>query len=275
MTPLKEIAPDTHIRCRSIFLSDWHLGARAANPSAILAVLRNLTADRIYLVGDILDIWHGGRVHWSAEVDQIIAELRRMALSGVQITYLPGNHDHPMRKGANAPNGGWEILDEVVHETADGNRYLVIHGDQCDGRLFRNHFMTRLGSRMDCLLRWLDGVHRARFDLAETRRTPAECVINWFNHFLSMGTTYERRAVALAAAKNADGVICGHSHKPALRVWDDLIFANCGDWVDGMTGLIEGFDGQIELLDFFPLVQAAQTPAVLPAEESPLPGATA
>lgn len=266
MLPFKEVQPDTHIRCRSIFLSDWHLGARAANPATILAALQSLTAERIYLVGDILDIWHGGRVHWCETADDILAELRRKARAGTQITYLPGNHDAPMRSGADAPNGGWDIQNELVHEAADGRTYLVIHGDQCDNRLFRRHFMTRLGSRLDSWLRLLDGGYRRLFSLPREQRTPVEWIITTSNKLMSTGYLFDHKALALASEVEADGVICGHSHKPAMRDWDGKTFANCGDWVDGMTAIIETFEGRLELLDYSPVAHAIWAKAFEPEE---------
>ncbi|NVO28040.1 UDP-2,3-diacylglucosamine diphosphatase [Donghicola sp. C2-DW-16] len=270
MLPFKEIQPDTRISCRSIFLSDWHLGARAANPATILSVLRNLKAQNIYLVGDILDIWHGGRIHWSAEADEILSELRRMARAGAHITYLPGNHDAPMRSGAEAPHGGWKITNELIHETADGRRFLVIHGDQCDSRLFRQHFMTRLGSRLDSSLRWLDNIYRKKFALERGQQTPFEWIISKSNELMSTGYVFDHRALSLATAVGADGVICGHSHKPAMREWDGKLFANCGDWVDGMTGLVERFDGTLELLDFSPVAHAVWAATHAPEEAEAL-----
>ena len=261
MLPFKEIQPDTHIRCRSIFLSDWHLGARAANPATILAALRNLTTERIYLVGDILDIWHGGRIHWCDTADAILAELRRKARTGTQITYLPGNHDAPMRAGADAPDGGWDIKNELVHEAADGRTYLVLHGDQCDNRLLRQHFMTRLGSRLDSWLHWLDSGYRKVWSIGPDQSTPVEWIIATSNKLMSTGYVFDHKALALAAEAGTDGVVCGHSHKPALRDWEGKTFANCGDWVDGMTAVIETFDGTLELLDYSPVAHAlwAQT----------------
>ncbi len=256
MLPFKEVNPDTQVCCRSIFLSDWHLGARAANPAAILAALRSLKAEQIFLVGDILDIWHGGRVHWPETAEEILAELRRKARGGTEITYLPGNHDAALRNGAEAPDGGWEIRNELVHEAADGRKYLVIHGDQCDNRLFRQHFMTRLGSRLDCALRWMDGLYRKGFSLSREQRTPVEWIIATSNKLMSTGYIFDHKALALAEDAGADGVICGHSHKPAMRDWNGKTFANCGDWVDGMTAVIETFDGTLELLDYSPVANA-------------------
>ena len=42
---------------RTVFISDVHLGAKTCQADRLLAFLRDLEADVIYLVGDIVDGW--------------------------------------------------------------------------------------------------------------------------------------------------------------------------------------------------------------------------
>jgi len=58
---------------RALFLSDLHLGARASRPQVVLDFLRQHSAETIYLVGDIFDLWHGGRIHWHHAHDAVAA----------------------------------------------------------------------------------------------------------------------------------------------------------------------------------------------------------
>ena len=122
----------------------------------------------------------------------------------------------------------------------DGRRYLVLHGDQCDPRFLRWHFMTRLGSRLDALLRQVDDWQRKRSDIGPDERSPAQRVIDRANQVMAMGDRFERRLIKLAQASGTMGVICGHSHKPALRRHGELVYANCGDWIDSLTALALG-----------------------------------
>jgi len=50
--------------------------------------------------------------------------------------------------------------------------------------------------------------------------------------------------------RQLDGVICGHIHWAALKDMDGLIYANCGDWVDSCTAIVEHGDGRLELVDW-------------------------
>ncbi|RAK13829.1 UDP-2,3-diacylglucosamine pyrophosphatase LpxH [Salipiger aestuarii] len=250
---------------RSLFLSDLHLGARASRPAQVLDFLKGVEADTIYLVGDIFDLWHGGRVHWNDAHEAVMTDLAVRAGNGARIVYLPGNHDAAMRV-PDARVAGWELREAVVHRAADGRRYLVLHGDQCDPRFLRWHFMTRLGSRLDAMLRQTDLWHRRHFALAHDAPSPAQRIIERANTLLAMGDRFEKRLVKLARASGTTGVICGHSHKPVLRHHDDVIYANCGDWIDSLTALAEDQSGALRMM------QHVAPPAAAPSGPRPATG---
>ena len=70
----RSAAPRHH---RSLFLSDLHLGALGCRADLIRDFLEANSADTIYLVGDILDIWHPLTLTWGPAQDRIIALLRQ------------------------------------------------------------------------------------------------------------------------------------------------------------------------------------------------------
>ncbi|MGZ9810528.1 UDP-2,3-diacylglucosamine diphosphatase [Pseudoroseicyclus sp. H15] len=262
--------PVPRARVRTLFLSDLHLGARASRPQEVLEFLCEHDAEQIYLVGDILDVWHGGPVHAREAAEALIAELGRRAAEGTRITYLVGNHDAPLRRLPTviphwARKAGWEICDAVYHESADGRRFLVLHGDQCDSRLMRWQGLTRIGSRTDAALRRFDDWLGQKFFTREPdRRTPIQRSISFVSGFFVMAGRYENRLLAMARAGKADGVICGHSHKPMLLDVEGTIFANCGDWIDSFTALTESHDGALRLVKWVrdePQVAPSSAPA--------------
>ncbi|GGD42775.1 UDP-2,3-diacylglucosamine diphosphatase [Sinisalibacter lacisalsi] len=259
-------------RFRSLFLSDLHLGARASHPRAVLDFLAEHEAATIYLVGDILDIWHGGHVHWTPTHEAVMSEFERRARSGTRVVYLAGNHDAALRSpGAARLPAGWELREALVHRAGDGRRYLVLHGDQADNRLLRLHAMTRLGSRADALARGVDAWLGRRLELwaRKGENSPIRAAIRTFSSLFVMGRRFERRLVALAGAAGTQGVICGHSHKPGLREIDGLRYANCGDWVDSYTALVEDRSGALRLLDWSARAAARAEPAQAGLAEAP------
>ena len=83
---------------RSIFISDVHLGTRDCRADYLLDFLRHTRCERLYLVGDIIDLEALARApYWPELHGQVLAELLDMARSGTRVTYLPGNHDAPLR----------------------------------------------------------------------------------------------------------------------------------------------------------------------------------
>ncbi len=235
---------------RSLFLSDLHLGARACRAGEILEFLNQNHAEKIYLVGDILDIWHVAQVHWSKTHTAILDELERRTAQGVEVIYLPGNHDDALRKMKNIPLRGFRLMDTTIHETADGKKHLVMHGDQCDRRILRWHIMTRIGSRLDAHMRGFDQWLRTKRGKSYAEKTIVDQALKVANTILSLGNSDEKRACLLARAVGADGVVCGHSHKPGMREYFGVGYANCGDWVDSLSALAEDYDGQLHALNF-------------------------
>ncbi|MBE7198759.1 MAG: UDP-2,3-diacylglucosamine diphosphatase, partial [Parafilimonas terrae] len=59
----------------------------------------------------------------------------------------------------------------------------------------------------------------------------------------------------------ADGVICGHIHHAADRPIGELRYLNTGDWVESCTGLVEHYDGRIEVLHYPSLLRAKEAEA--------------
>jgi UDP-2,3-diacylglucosamine pyrophosphatase LpxH len=62
-------------------------------------------------------------------------------------------------------------------------------------------------------------------------------------------TDFSDRAVSEAARKHkADGVICGHVHRPEQRLIGPIWYINDGDWVSSCTAVAEDRSGVLALL---------------------------
>lgn len=242
------------LRLRSLFVSDLHLGNGGARAAEFLAFLRQTECEAIYLVGDIFDIWHVGRVVWSPDHDAILQELAARAAAGTRVVYLPGNHDAAMRNFVGIGDrflgaGTFDLQDSITHVAADGRRWLVLHGDQCDSRFLKWHLLTRLGSRIEATLRRIDrALLRATGSAAETGLL--DLLRQGVNALVLVGNGFEQRLVRLARDGGHDGVICGHYHRPALRDHGGTTYANCGDWVDSLTALVETCDGTLRVVEW-------------------------
>jgi UDP-2,3-diacylglucosamine pyrophosphatase LpxH len=61
---------------------------------------------------------------------------------------------------------------------------------------------------------------------------------------------FETFLASEARRQGADGVICGHIHHAAHREVEGLTYLNTGDWVESCTGIVEHYDGRMEVLHY-------------------------
>ena len=235
---------------RTLFISDIHLGAKACQAELVLDFLKHNDADTYYLVGDIVDFWRIKRgAHWPQSHNDVIQKLLRKARKGSRIIYVPGNHDDSLRSFCGTRFGGIEVARNWLHESADGRRFLVIHGDEFDVVVryarwlaFAGDWAYQLALGLNTKLNWV----RRRLDL------PYWSLSAYLKHKVKRAVNYmgefERAIAGHASRHNAEGVICGHIHHAAIRDLEGVLYMNCGDWVESCTAVCETPDGKFEII---------------------------
>ena len=68
--------------------------------------------------------------------------------------------------------------------------------------------------------------------------------------------------------RGLDGVVCGHIHWPTLKDCDGVLYANCGDWVDSCSGLVEDAAGTLHVVRWQPGMGRPALEAPAPEEDS-------
>ena len=140
--------PQPALRLRSVFISDVHLGFKGCRAEFLLDFLRRVECEQIYLVGDIIDLWSLQRTfYWPQAHNDVIRTILGKAKHGTRVGYVPGNHDRAFRDHDGLTLGNVEIRLEALHETADGRRFLVLHGDEFDGIVRASPLLESLGNR--------------------------------------------------------------------------------------------------------------------------------
>ncbi|MCG8370128.1 MAG: UDP-2,3-diacylglucosamine diphosphatase [Proteobacteria bacterium] len=235
---------------RSLWLSDVHLGTRASRAAELLNFLAEVKADRIYLVGDIVDLARMKSKPRFCDLHmRVVSELVRLAGSGTEILYIPGNHDCEFRSLVGNDILGVPILMEAVHETASGERLLVTHGDLLDGRIRQGTNLERFGAAAYFLLSETEVlVNKWRKSFGQDYVSISMSIIHRLKGAREYIRRFERFAAELARERGLDGIVCGHIHRPNLRRLDGILYANDGDWVDHQTALGETRDGELQLL---------------------------
>lgn len=237
-------------RVRTLFLSDLHLGTRGCQADLLLEFLRHYDADTIYLVGDIIDGWRlKSGWYWPQAHNDVVQKLLRKVRKGARLIYVPGNHDEFLRDYVGSNFGGIEICERAIHETADGRRLLVMHGDEFDMVMKHARWLAYLGDGAYTVALFLNthlNVVRRRLGLtywslsawAKGRVKNAVNFISQFEEFL----------VTEALRNEADGVVCGHIHHAARTDIKGVNYLNTGDWVESCTAIVEHYDGELELV---------------------------
>ena len=119
---------------RTIWISDTHLGTSGCQAELLLDFLKSTDCETLYLVGDIIDGWQLRKGwYWPPRHNDVVRCVLKKAKHGTRVVYIPGNHDEAFRDYVGLNLGGIELLPETIHETADGRRLLVLHGDEFDG----------------------------------------------------------------------------------------------------------------------------------------------
>ena len=245
----RHIAPMPNVR--SVFISDVHLGTRACQAERLIDFLREYPAKHLFLVGDIIDFWSMSRgIHWSRAQNTVVQKVLRRARRDEQVVLVPGNHDEALRDYCEAVFGDIKLAREHIHETADGRRFLLIHGDDFDQVTRHHRWVAVLGDvAYNLLVRvngWLSWARRmlgiaGYWSLAGYAKRRVKTALQFIFDF-------EDSVIRHVRERGLDGVICGHIHWAALKEVDGLVYANCGDWVDSCTALVEHEDGRLELV---------------------------
>ena len=237
---------------RAIFISDLHLGTRRAQTAALLDFLRTTESEQLYIVGDFIDNWSLRKAwHWDQEHNDVIQKLLRKARKGTKLIYIPGNHDENFRNFLNLRFGRVAVLEEAVHITAKGKRYLVLHGDKFDGVVRFAPWLAKLG---DTAYEVSMDLNKALNAVRRFFRLPywslSAYLKNRVNRAVEFISRFEDAVVREARARRCEGVICGHIHTPDDRMIDGIHYLNDGDWVESCTALVEHRDGSFEILNW-------------------------
>lgn len=261
---------------RTLFISDVHLGSKAAKTDFLLDFLRYYEAETIILVGDIVDGWRLKRSwYWPQGCNDVVQKLLRKARKGTRIIYIPGNHDEFLRDFPGMHFGGIEVADRMIFETADKKRYLVLHGDQFDVVVRNARLLAYLGDwayDMAIAINVVLSAVRRRLGLrywsfSAWAKLQVKHAVNFIGEF--------QKVVAEEARRNdVDGVICGHIHHAVMENVEGIHYINTGDWVESCTAVVENFDGSFELIEWGKRYGAATEPRLL-APMEPIRGFSA
>ncbi len=229
------------------FISDLHLGAGYTNRSREIErhVVRFLdsikeSASRLYLVGDILDYWYEYRYVVPRGFVRFFGKLAELADSGVEITWLTGNHDIWIFDYL--PNElGIRVVDGFVMDRMQGKMLYIAHGDRIGDakwsfRMIQSLFRSKLCQWLFSGIhpRWtVPFAHRwsgSSRDVAAMGRVNEQCRNDALRRLTAICGSLKKRY------PEVDYFIMGHYHilaKEPVESGAELVML--GDWLTQFT----------------------------------------
>ena len=248
---MEAIRPNDKLQCRSIWISDVHLGSRHSKANELLQLFERIEFETLYLVGDIVDLLAmKRRVHWPNTHNKVLREIMKLSRrEGSRVVYVPGNHDYAFRTLVGGALGEMDIRRSVEHLTATGRRFLVLHGDELDYAVRYSKLNRVVG---DFAYGLLMGINHWVVKIRRLLGLRYWSLAGWVKNNVSQAgaaiQAYQDAAIRMASERGYDGIICGHLHYPDLYERDGIVYANDGDWVENCSALIEDATGELRLL---------------------------
>lgn len=237
---------------RTVWISDVHLGTRGCNAEMLVDFLRSFEAETLYLVGDIVDGWRLRKGwYWPDAHNEVVRRVLKMAHRGTRVVFVAGNHDEMLRDFAGMTFGGVELVLEAVHETADGRRLLVVHGDSFDAVVLYHKWLAYFGDKAYSAVMRVNIVFNA---VRRRMKLPYWSLSAYLKKRVKNAVQYicsfEDAVAHEAEQRGMDGIVCGHIHSAEIRKIGNITYYNDGDWVESCTALVEDFSGAISIVDW-------------------------
>jgi len=260
------------VSCRTVFLSDVHLGTPDSKAGEVLDFLKHLRCEKLVLNGDIIDGWALRRGHkWRSRHSRVIRKFLKMAeRDHTEVVYLRGNHDDILDRFLPLTFGRMRVAKQHIHTSANGLRYLVVHGDGFDSVSTNHRWLAWLGAvGYDTLLkvnrhynRWRAWRGLEHYSLSKRVKARVKSAVSFVDR-------YEELLQNLALSRECDGIICGHIHSPENKQVGKVHYLNSGDWVESLTAIIEHHDGTMELVQYHEFLNRLRRQAAVGGQEAP------
>ena len=208
--------------------------------------------ETLILNGDIIDGWALKNTwYWPQSHNDVVQKILRKARHGTEVFYISGNHDEVMRGFVPVNFGGVSILNQVIHETVDKKKYLVVHGDQFDGIIQCAKWLAMLGSiTYDFLIYFNRYINFFRKKLGYEYWSLSNYLKFTVKNAVKFVSEYEKLVCNYAKQFKVEGIICGHINHANMQSMNGIHYINDGDWVESCTALVEHFDGKLELINW-------------------------
>jgi len=229
-------------KIRLVVISDTHLGTYGCHATELFLYLKSIQPEVLVLNGDIIDIWNFSKSYFPASHMNVLRQLLKMSSQGTKLIYITGNHDEALRKYSDFILGNLELADKLILEL-DGKRTWIFHGDVFDSSTKGYaKILAKLGGKgYDLLILINSAINWFLVLMGKEKRSYSKMIKDGVKKAVAFISNFETTAAEIAIEKKFDYVICGHIHKPQMKVINNekgkVLYLNSGDWVENLTAL--------------------------------------
>jgi len=172
----------------------------------------------------------------------VLRQIIKMSNLGTRVIYITGNHDEALRKYTDFILGNFELVDKLILDL-DGKKTWIFHGDVFDSST--NGYakiLAKLGGKgYDLLILINSFINWILVLLGKEKRSFSKMVKDSVKKAVSFISDFETTAAEIAIEKKYSYVICGHIHKPQMKMVENengkVLYLNSGDWIENLTAL--------------------------------------
>lgn len=224
-----------------LVVSDVHLGTYGCHADELLSYFKSIKPQKVILNGDIIDVWQFRKRYWPKSHMKVVKYVMGWISKGVEVYYIPGNHDEMLRKFVGFDISNFKITNKLVLEL-DGKKAWFFHGDVFDVTMQHSKWLAQLGAIGYDLLIYINSfvnfisklIGKGKISLSKKIKDKVKSAVKFINNF-------EITATDIAIKNKYDFVVCGHIHQPEMKQYSNqegsVIYLNSGDWVENLTSL--------------------------------------
>ena len=223
-----------------LVLSDIHLGTYGCHAKELYKYLKSISPQKVILNGDIIDIWQFSKRYWPKSHMRVLKQFIAWMSQGIEVVYIPGNHDEMMRRFKGFELGSFRIENKLSLKLPDGKAW-VFHGDVFDVTMKYSKWLAKAGAvgsliQINRLVNFISNrvFGKGNLSLSKKIKNSVKSAVKFINDF-------EETATGIASENGYTYVVCGHIHQPIIRDYSTpngtVTYLNSGDWIENLTSL--------------------------------------
>ncbi len=220
-------------------ISDVHLATHASKAKVLLKYLKSIHPETLVLNGDIIDSWRFSRNYFPKSHLKVVRQLIKMLEKGVKVVYVTGIFFFFFFFFFGSEMGNLKIVNQFVLEM-NGKKTWIFHGDIFDHIIHQAKWLAKIGAASYGLISLINAaVNRLLLLLGYQEVRIYKSIKKKFLKEKSPLSRFEQAVIKVAAERNYQTVICGHTHVPkdkkTTTEHGEVRYINCGDWVEHFT----------------------------------------